>query len=127
MDALILEDSFRTPKVELNPAEGKFIFSGRSLPENPTEFYGDIIKWMEEYCNEPTPNAEFEFRMTYFNTASSKVFFTIFQVIDKLNINKPGTDNKIIIYANDDDEDLIELFEYYQELLTSNCLELKSF
>ena len=127
MDALILEESFRTPQVELNPAEGKFVFSGRSLPENPTEFYGDIIKWMEEYTNNPTPNAEFEFRMTYFNTASSKVFFTIFQVIDKLNINKPGSDNKIIIYANDDDEDLIELFEYYQELLTSNCLELKSF
>lgn len=127
MDSLILEESFRTPKVELNPAKGIFVFSGRSLPENPTEFYGDIIKWMEDYCNDPIPNAKFEFRMTYFNTASSKVFFTIFQVIDKLNTSKPGFDNKIIIYANDDDEDLIELFEYYQELLTSDCLELKSF
>ena len=37
------------------------------------------------------------------------------------------SDNKIRIYTNDDDEDLIELFEYYQELLSSNCLELKSF
>ena len=127
MDPLIIEESFRTPKVELNPNEGTFIFSGRSLPENPIEFYGDVIKWMEEYANDPTRNAEFEFRMTYFNTASSKVFFNIFQVIDKLNGNKPGSDNKIIIYANDDDEDLIELFEYYQELLTSNCLELKNF
>lgn len=127
MDALIIEESFRTPKVELIPSEGKFVFSGRSLPENPNEFYGDIIKWMEEYSKEPTPNAKFEFRMTYFNTASSKVFFTIFQVIDKLNTSKPGSDNKIIIYANDDDEDLIELFEYYQELLTTNCLELKNF
>lgn len=127
MDPLFIEESFRTPKVDLNPNEGKFIFSGRSLPENPTEFYGDVIKWMEQYVLEPIPNAEFEFRMTYFNTASSKVFFNIFQVIDKLNVNKPGSDNKIIIYANDDDEDLIELFEYYQELLSSNCLELKNF
>ncbi|HAW52018.1 MAG TPA: hypothetical protein DCX54_06775 [Flavobacteriales bacterium] len=127
MDPLFIEESFRTPKVDLNPKEGKFVFAGRSLPENPTEFYGDVVKWMEQYAKNPIPNAEFEFRMTYFNTASSKVFFTIFQVIDKLNVSKPGSDNKIVIYANEDDEDLIELFEYYQELLTSNCLELKNF
>ena len=127
MDPLIIVESFRTPRIELIPGEGKFEFSGRSLPENPNEFYGDVIKWMQEYSNAPIANAEFEFRMTYFNTASSKVFFNIFQVIDKMNIAKPGSDNKIIIYANDDDEDLIELFEYYQELLTSNCLELKNF
>ena len=127
MDSLVIEESFRTPKVVLNPEGGEFVFSGRSLPENPNEFYDPILKWMETYKSDPVQNAEFEFRMTYFNTASSKVFFSIFQIIDKVNTSKPGSNNKIIIFANDDDEDLIELFEYYQELLSSNCLELKSF
>ncbi|MEQ8323514.1 MAG: DUF1987 domain-containing protein [Vicingaceae bacterium] len=127
MNALIIEESFRTPKVHLDAGAGTFVISGRSLPEDPNEFYDPVIEWLENYCAAPTANAKFEFRMTYFNTASSKVFFSIFQIIDKLNVEKPGSENKIVIFANDDDEDLVELFEYYQELLTTNCLELKSF
>ena len=63
MDALIIEESFRTPKVELDPSAGKFVFSGRSLPEDPNEFYDPVIKWMEKYIQNPTANAEFEFRI----------------------------------------------------------------
>jgi len=127
MEILEIKDTASSPGILLNPETGEFIFTGRSLPEDPMEFYEPVLKWIEDYIENPIDNAKFEFKLTYFNTASSKVFFNIFQTIDKLNVDKPGVDNKILIYTNNDDEDLMELFEYYKELLSSNCMELKSF
>lgn len=127
MEIVVIKNTPSSPDVELNPKTGVFSFSGRSLPEDPFEFYGPVLDWFEEYKEKPISGARFDFKLTYFNTASSKVFFSIFQTIDNINLKHPGVENKIVIYANNDDDDLLELFEYYQELLTSDCLELKSF
>lgn len=127
MDTIEIKDTANSPGIILNPKSGVFRFTGRSLPEDPFEFYDPVIHWFERYQSNPISGARFEFRMTYFNTASSKVFFSIFQIIDQVNTSRPEMDNKVLIFANNDDEDLIELFEYYKELLTTNCLELRSF
>ena len=126
MKVIEINSTASSPDIILNPESGEFVFSGRSLPEDPIEFYEPVVEWFEEYKSNPLTGSVFNFKLTYFNTASSKVFFNLFQVIDKLNIAHPEVNNKIIIYANNDDEDLLELFEYYSELLESNCLELKT-
>ena len=125
MEVLEIIETTSSPHVILDADKNEFIFSGRSLPEDPLDFYGPVIKWMDLYKINPAVGAHFEFKLTYFNTASSKVFFSLFQSIDKINLEHTGVDNKIVIYTSEDDEDLIELFEYYKELLSSNCLELK--
>jgi hypothetical protein len=127
METIEIKDTASSPGIILNPETGEFIFTGRSLPEDPMEFYEPVLGWIENYIANPIDNAKFEFKLTYFNTASSKVFFNIFQTIDKLNVDRPDVNNRILIYTNSDDEDLMELFEYYKELLSSNCMELKSF
>ena len=125
MELIEIAETSSSPKITLNVEDNEFVFTGRSLPEDPMDFYKPVMDWMEAYKNSPTEGAHFEFKLTYFNTASSKVFFSLFQIIDKINLEHTGVDNKIVIYTSEDDEDLIELFEYYKELLTSNCLELK--
>ena len=125
MDVLEISETTSSPHVLLDADKNEFVFSGRSLPEDPMTFYGPVMKWMELYRNTPVVGAQFEFKLTYFNTASSKVFFSMFQSIDEINLQNIGVDNKIVIFTSEDDEDLIELFEYYKELLSSNCLELK--
>lgn len=127
MNKIEIQETVSSPGVTLNPEEGKFEFTGRSLPEDPMEFYEPVLEWFEEYSQKPLSIASFEFKLTYFNTASSKVFFSIFQTIDKVNLNNAGAANKVVIHASEDDEDLLELFEYYKELLSSDCLELKTF
>ena len=125
MEVLEIAETTSSPGIVLNPEKNEFSFNGRSLPEDPLNFYEPVMNWMESYKKAPVYGAVFEFKLTYFNTASSKVFFSLFQIIDKINLEHTGVDNRIAIYTSEDDEDLIELFEYYKELLSSNCLELK--
>jgi len=125
MKVLEIAETASSPGIVLNAGTNQFIFTGRSLPEDPLNFYEPVMNWMEMYKQNPVAGASFEFKLTYFNTASSKVFFSLFQIIDKINLEHTGVDNRIAIYTSEDDEDLIELFEYYKELLSSNCLELK--
>jgi hypothetical protein len=127
MQVLKIKDTASSPGIILNPEDGVFLFTGRSLPEDPIDFFEPVLGWFEEYKASPIAGSKFEFKLNYFNTASSKVFFHIFQLIDEINLKDEQVNNKIIIYANSDDEDLLELFEYYQELLSSNCLELQAF
>ena len=125
MEVIEIAETASSPGIILDPEKNKFVFTGRSLPEDPLDFYNPVMVWMEKYRQTPIEGAVFEFKLNYFNTASSKVFFSLFQVIDKINLEHTGVDNRIAIYTSEDDEDLIELFEYYNELLSSNCLELK--
>ena len=58
--------------------ENKFLFSGKSLPEDVKEFYDPILSWLKEYKNDPNEETTFVMRMEYFNTASSKMILEMF-------------------------------------------------
>lgn len=58
--------------VLLDPAAGRFEISGKSMPEDPKEFYAPVIAWIQDYAEAPNPSSEFLFRFDYLNTASSK-------------------------------------------------------
>lgn len=127
MDKLHIAETTTTPEILLDYEQQNFVFSGRSLPEDPTSFYGPVLNWFEWYAEKPHEVAEFHIRLSYFNTNSSKMLFTIFQMIDKINVNNAGVANKIVLYYSDEDEDLIELAEYYKELLNTDCLDMKTY
>jgi hypothetical protein len=127
IDILNIPETTTTPEIILNCETHQFELSGRSLPEDPNSFYGPLLNWFKIYGQSPVSSANFQIKLSYFNTNSSKMLFTIFQMIDKVNVDHVGMENKIILYFSDEDEDLIELAEYYQELLTSDCLVLKPY
>lgn len=127
MERLEIAGTSNSPHIILDPEKGNFTFSGRSLPEDPMDLFQPVLDWFENYKSNPLTGVNFEFKLTYFNTASSKVFFNLFTTIDQINQDHPEAENRILIYTTDDDDDQIELFEYYKELLTSNCLEVKNF
>jgi hypothetical protein len=68
---ILIDGSPKTPQVDLNHFTGDLIFSGRSIPENATEFYDPIVKWIAEYVNSPRQTTNLRFNLEYFNTASS--------------------------------------------------------
>jgi SiaC family regulatory phosphoprotein len=93
----------KTPKIILDKEKNEFIISGRSLPEDVREFYYPMLDWLQEYFKDPNDKTNLIIEISYYNTASSKIF------LDMLFLLKDYYDKgaKIIItwrYEKEDEE-----------------------
>lgn len=114
MENILLEGEEDTPRVELLFNEKKFIFSGKSLPEDVSEFYKPIFENIEAFFKTNPSSLELTFKMEYFNTASSK---QIMEVIELCG-DSIGDKDKLTIhwYYKDEDEDMQEAGEDLQDI-----------
>lgn len=115
MEPLIIEAQDSTPKIYLDKEKNTFEISGKSFPEESRTFYAPVFKWLEEYANNPNENTLFEFKMEYFNSASSLIILEIMNVLDKMN--KANKNVKISWNYLDGDDDMLEAGEEYAELV----------
>ena len=53
LERLYIEATENMPRVVLDEKEGKFMLSGRSLPENTEKAYRPIIDWITRYVENP--------------------------------------------------------------------------
>ncbi|GAA4838400.1 DUF1987 domain-containing protein [Algivirga pacifica] len=111
MNVLKLEGTEDTPKIVLDKDNGVFEISGRSLPEDSAEFFSPVLSWLDGYKDEANTETVFNFKLEYFNTASSKL---ILDILSKLE-NVDGT--KVVWYYHEDDEDMEEAGEEFSELV----------
>jgi len=124
MDALIIEATDDTPKVVLDPANNNFEFSGKSLPEDVTTFYGPIMEWLDGYSESPNAKTIVIFNLVYFNTASSKLILDILFKLEE--IFDEDNDVSVEWHYQEEDEDMEEAGEEYADLVEMP-LELKSY
>jgi hypothetical protein len=82
--SLIIEETPKTPLIELNPITGDFIFSGRSIPENAAKVYEPILNWVSEYILSARPTTNLRLNMEYFNTSSSLWLAKILKVLVRI-------------------------------------------
>ncbi|MFN8210451.1 MAG: DUF1987 domain-containing protein [Bacteroidales bacterium] len=68
---LLIDPTSKTPLVDFNALTGDLILSGRSIPENATELYDPLLKWVNDYLKSPRKTTNFRINLEYFNTASS--------------------------------------------------------
>lgn len=115
MDSIRLTGTDESPEVVLNPATAEFKFSGKSLPEDVKEFYNPILNWIEEYTKAPIDETVIEFKMEYFNSASSKQILDILERFAK--INETGKAVKVKWLYIEDDEDMAEAGESYGDIV----------
>lgn len=111
MNIISLEGKEDTPKVILDKDNGVFEISGRSLPEDAREFYRPIIEWLQEYASNPNPETVFNFKLEYFNTASSKFLLDVLQTLEGI----PNA--KVIWYHFEDDEDMEEAGKEFEDMV----------
>ncbi|BDD10288.1 hypothetical protein FUAX_27200 [Fulvitalea axinellae] len=111
MEIINLEGTEDTPKILLDKKNGIFEISGRSLPEDSAEFYQPILDWIKSYGGDPNDKTEFEFKLEYFNTASSKLILDVLSALEDID----GT--RILWYFHEDDEDMEEAGEEFSELV----------
>jgi hypothetical protein len=99
------EPSKRTPWISLEP--GRIFIMGRSIPDNPGEFYRPIQKWISEYAHSYNGNSKIDLGFEYINTSSIKWIFTILKELSELNeISKNA---RVTWYYELGDDDMGEL------------------
>lgn len=115
MNDLIITPSKQKPDLQFCAEKGELLIAGQSLPENATLLYCSVLEWIDEYAKTPAPKTTMSFKMKYYNTASSKMFFSI---IKRLNLMyKSGVDVEIHWYYQQDDEDMLDQGEYFRDLV----------
>jgi len=115
MEPLKIKESEATPKIVLDKGNNIFEISGISLPEDVFTFFAPVFKWIEEYIKEPNPAMEFVVKLTYFNTASSKIILDILLKLEELK--KKGLDVSISWYHLDMDEDILSTGKEFESML----------
>jgi hypothetical protein len=95
----------RTPRIILEP--GRIFIVGRSIPENPGEFYRPVYDWITQYFQINGHNTTIELGFEYINTSSTKWIYNIIkQIAEVKSLIKNA---KIIWYYDQGDEDMCEL------------------
>ncbi len=102
------------PTVDFNYDTGILEISGESYHEYTIEFYQPIFDWLNKYLSEPNRTITFNFRMTYYNTSTSRRFLEIFDILEEYQNEKGG---KVTVnwYYQKDDVDMLESGEEYSE------------
>lgn len=102
-------------EINLDKEMGRFEFYGKSLPENPNEFFEPVLNWFKEYVKEPNKETILIFKMEYFNTASSKRILDILSVCHEIHTKKLSVITNW--YYRHNDEDMKETGESFSEIV----------
>ena len=125
MDTLKIDATTSTPEINFDPNTNILKFSGKSYPENVSEYYGPVFKWLEEYIKslgdeEVSVNME----LVYFNSSSSKVLMDFFDLLEEACENgKNITVNWIFDAENDSAQEFGEEFQEDVESLKFNLVQ----
>ena len=115
METIKIQGTEDTPKVILDKDNEIMEISGRSLPEDVTAFYEPILNWLNEYSESPNKKTIFNFKLVYFNTASSKLLLDILMKLEEMHEN--GNDVLIRWHYPEEDEDMEEAGEEYSDIV----------
>jgi hypothetical protein len=115
MNSLMIDEMDDSPKVSFTHDNGKLEISGKSLPEDVSAFYQPILDWLNSYARNPQPLTELTFKLTYFNTASSKLILDILTILEKMNDD--GKKVQVNWYYPEYDEDMRDAGVEYSEMV----------
>jgi hypothetical protein len=114
MQNLIIVKSLNTPSIEFL-TNGILRISGRSVPENPVEFFKDVFTWLNEYQNSDLKKTEFHIDLEYYNSSSSIVLLHILRKLK--HCLRLGFDVQVHWHNSFNDEEMIESGRYYEKIV----------
>ncbi len=115
MKELVIEKTVKTPYVNFDAESGILKIVGRSIPENPEEFYSKLFNWVNEYFKNPQNETLVNVQLEYINSGSSKFILDFFQLFQDYKVK--GNNCKISWYYEEDDEAVLELGKHYQAII----------
>lgn len=114
LSSLFIEPTAKTPQIDLNPMTGELILSGRSIPENASKTYENILNWVTEYALRPRITTNLRFNLEYFNTSSSIWLAKIVRAL--CNIESNECTLMIHLYFSIDEFDNMDVDDIKDEL-----------
>lgn len=103
-----------SPEVEFRFAEQRLSLRGESFPENAAAFYNPVIAALREFLALPAAEQPLtiEVSLTYFNSSSTKMLFTLFDLLDRA-----AADGRRVrmLWLHDAEDDTIR--EFGEELM----------
>ncbi len=115
MKELVIEKTVKTPYVHFDAESGILKIIGRSIPENPDEFFSKLFNWINEYFKNPQSETLINVQLEYINSGSSKFILEFFQLIQ--SYKSLGFSCKISWHYEEDDEAVLELGKHYQAII----------
>lgn len=112
MQNLFIEKSKSTPEINFDASTGLLEIKGESYPENVAIFYEIVINWIREYLT-TAQEMRLVFDIVYFNSSTSKVFFTILDLLEQEVSN--GKNISVIWRCDQENEVAIECGEEFKE------------
>lgn len=114
MEKFHIKGSTYIPNIDLDPETGILEISGESYHEYTTEFFKPVFEWLEEYLKTPNRDVVMNFKMTYFNTSSSRRFIEVLTMLEDYHKNNGG--NVVVNWHyEENDIDMLESGEEYAE------------
>jgi hypothetical protein len=103
MTQINIKATDKTPSIEGNTSDGTLKISGKSLPENPREFYKPFSEWLNDFFETPADKVEVILDIEYFNTSTSNLLVELLRGMAELSKSK---DVKVIWRFEEDDLDM---------------------
>jgi hypothetical protein len=111
MNTLNIEKTFETAGVFADPTAALVRVEGSSFPENAFIYFAPLVDWIEQYFAQGATELSAEFRMTYFNTASSKALRNLVKLLDGFYAAEKRV--RVTWYYDPDDEDMQDVGKSY--------------
>ncbi len=99
------------PYINFNIETGICEIEGQSYITNTYAFYEPIYSWLEEFIKKTTKKIEFNIKITYFNTSSSKCILEILRILKKFR--EKGGILTVSWHLSRLDEDLEDEVQYF--------------
>ena len=112
-NSLHIDRSKRTPLVCFE--NGKMIIIGRSIIENPSEFYAPVFNYLLSYLSENDGGVDFYFAFEHINTGSVKWLFVLLK--DMFSDCFVKDSSSITWFFDEEDDDMQELGYVFQALV----------
>lgn len=100
-----IEPTKRTPWVVLEP--GRIFIMGRSIPDNPAEFFGPVLTRVSVYAHTFSGKTRIDLGFDFINTSSTKWIYLLLKELSEIH----DISSRISInwYFETGDEDMSEL------------------
>ena len=105
---IIIEQTSKTPRIELNHLTGEIDFFGKSIPENANKVYEPVYNWVAEYILNARSTTNVRLNLEYFNTSTSLWLVKILKLL--VRIKEADYSLILHLYLEEEDYDAIEEF-----------------
>lgn len=109
------QDIYYIPNVDFNAETGICTISGKSYLEDTSQFYLEILEWLDQYFHEVKKPIQFNIRISFYNTSSSRSLLDIFDLLKIYEDN--GGKVEVNWYCREADHQVVmeEVEDYMEE------------